>query len=437
MAEQLRLRLVYDRAGPRSDGRPAFASGALSDHPGIDGAGLVRLWPGEDVAVGRSSLCALVVDAPLAGQRHCMIRVSPTGEPELWASGHGARSPRHNGATFVGCVPIAPGDRIDLLTEDDELVAAFVVERDTSPPARPDRAGPASSPYRDPPPVLELTVHAPDPGASTSFTVDLRGNASVRRGAMLRRAAVPPELWAAFERLLAADRLDALGPAAGRGAAVASLTLRGATVVFHGQAGGGSDPHDWPGLPPGAAAILAPLLRLVALAERGMPGDDVAALLCDLPRAPTPITVSGPLGRLLVRYNVHSTFISTKAERGAFLKLWSSGKVELREGASDLEDGEASGVDLVDIGPDRAAAIARALAGAGFGAGAPSAGYVHRFELYDDSGLPRRTSVTFDAERGMASGAAFDAETQLLLEELGSLFADALAARLRSGARRR
>lgn len=437
MPEQLRLRLVYDRAGPRSDGRPAFASGALSDHPGIDGDGVVRLWPGEDVALGRSSLCAVVVDAPLAGQRHCMVRVAPTGEAELWASGHGARSPRHNGATFVGCVPIAAGDRIELLTEEEDLVATFLVERDEAPPARPDRAGPASSPYRDPPPILELAAHAIDPSASTFFTVDLRGGASVRRGAMVRRAVVPPDLWAGFERLLAPERLRALGDAVGRGGAETVLTVRGVTVAFRCQARVGLEPEEWPGLPAAAAAILAPVLRLVALAERGMPGDDVAALLRDLPRAPTPVTVSGPLGRLLVRYNVHSTFISTKAERGAFLKLWSSGKVELREGASDLEDGEPSGVDLVDIGPERAAAIARALAGAGFGAGAPSAGYVHRFELYDASGLPRRTSITFDAERGMASGAAFDAETQLLLEELGSLFADALAARLRAGGRRR
>ncbi len=148
-----------------------------------------------------------------------------------------------------------------------------------------------------------------------------------------------------------------------------------------------------------------------------------------LPRAPTPIATAGPFGRLLVRYNV-TTPASTAVERGAFLKVWSSGKVELRERASEIDDGEASLVDPVDVGPERALAIAQALAGADL-LPVAAEGYVHRFELWDGAATPIRSMARFDAARGMATTAGMSPGARWMMEELGSLFADAVASRMR------
>lgn len=430
MAAPLRLRLVHAPASALGR-RPPLPAGSMSDHPGMDDDGVVHLWPGEDVAIGRSAMCAIAVDAPLAGHRHCMIRVSPEGIAELWVSGHSETSPRLNGA-FVRDAVLSPGDRLELFTEPDasERVAAFVVEEDFDRPARPPRSDPPpSTPYRDPPAPIELSIDAVSPDRALALAIGWRGEIVVRLGARQRRAHASAELVAAVARAVRPERFRAFPAGLGEGPLEARVRWHGASIVvrsyFHDQ-----EPlAEWPGLGREGAAILGPLVAVAELALRGMPEDEVSALIASLPRAPTPIATAGPFGRLLVRYNV-TTPASTAVERGAFLKVWSSGKVELRERASDGDDGEGSVVDPVDVGPERAAAIARALREADL-LPVAAEGYVHRFELWDGATTPTRSMARFDAARGMATTAGMSPGVRWLLEELGSLFADAIASRAR------
>jgi hypothetical protein len=202
------------------------------------------------------------------------------------------------------------------------------------------RHGPAGDP-----PFLRLTVEAT--GKMVLEDVDEHEELTLRGEGVLTGAELGPII-----ELLAPERLETLGTSLGHGPAWCRLQYgRGRVMTIkHATPAGELAPDALKGVAKAARPILDALLSLFPLISGGLSGGAAPRRTINMPKTEQPIRVEGPHGRLLVRYH-------EDAGGDLWMKVFDSGVVEHRLGASEEGDGTAIADPPMQIGTGRVAEL--------------------------------------------------------------------------------
>ncbi|NOU30547.1 MAG: hypothetical protein HOO96_21825 [Polyangiaceae bacterium] len=195
------------------------------------------------------------------------------------------------------------------------------------------------------PPLLRLTVEAS--GKMVLEDVDEHDETSLRGEGQLTAAELGP-----IEELLDPARLETLGSSLGHGQAWCRLQYGGGRVmtIKHATPAGELSPDALKGVAKAARPILDALLSLFPLVSTDLAVESSKRRTINMPKTEQPIRAEGPHGRLLVRYH-------EDAGGDLWMKVFDSGVVEHRVGASEEGDGTPTGDPLLQIGTGRVAEL--------------------------------------------------------------------------------
>ncbi len=195
------------------------------------------------------------------------------------------------------------------------------------------------------PPLLRLTVEAS--GKVMLEDVDEHEEISLRGEGQLTAAELDP-----IVELLDPARLETLGSALGHGQAWCRLQYGGGRImtIKHATPAGEISPEALRGVAKAARPILDALLGLFPIVSSDLGVESTRRRTQGAPRTEQPIRVEGPHGRLLVRYH-------EDVGGDLWMKVFDSGVVEHRVGASEEGDGTPASDPLLQIGTGRVAEL--------------------------------------------------------------------------------
>jgi hypothetical protein len=181
-------------------------------------------------------------------------------------------------------------------------------------------------------PLLRITVEGG--GRMSLEDVDEQEEVSQRGEVLL----LPDDL-ASLRELLDPDKLKTLGHSLGHGPAWGRVlygsNLRSSIVLLHNTPPGVLLPESVRGVAKAAQPMLLTLLGLFALVGQSSDEPTQRRGLA-IPKADQPIRTTSPHGTLIMRY-------SESTAHGVWLKIFDTGVVERRKGASEESDGKADG----------------------------------------------------------------------------------------------